>query len=337
MPNSPSRERRRQQEWRECAPELAHLVDEVAPRIWEDPQSDRVGDIPDDWRALFDALAVTVRTKAEHPEFSAERPLGVRLGYEWCWAISHVKRYLGYMMRLIRADIGLKEGSETLASMALLNRGLELLHLELQHGGTCDGRDDAEENAVRVYRALRTLTPRFDDVSLRRLRALRIVESCAPGIRILEGGEVEASVERMRTHASGEGRAFDLEDEEAQRKWFRSELPVMKTLNARNMLAECDESFAKLDPLIVLEELAEASTGAKGGRADGGEAKTGPARALARLALRCGALEYTQAETETFDDAVDRVRRNLHTTRSRLRDELHSFPGLVPEDGVSAE
>jgi hypothetical protein len=221
--------------------------------------------------------------------------------------------------------------------MALVNRGLDQLHLELQHGGTCDGRDDAEENAVRVYRALRTLTPRFDDVLLRRLRALRVVESCAPGIRILDDGEVEASVERMRAHVNNEGRAFDVEDEEKQRKWFRSELPMMKTLHARSMLAECDESFAKLDPLIALEELAEVGPGAKGGKTDGGEAKTGPARALARLALRCGALEYTQAETETFDDAVDRVRRNLHTTRSRLRDELHSFPGLIPQDGIDAE
>ena len=70
----------------------------------------------------------------------------------------------------------------------------------------------------------------------------------------------------MRAHENNEGRAFDVEEEEKQRKWFRSELPMMNTLSARSLLAKCDESFAKLDPLIALEELAEAGPGAKGGK-----------------------------------------------------------------------
>ena len=338
MSNVPGRDRRRRAELRECLPRVEHIVDELAPRILENSRADWLENIPSEWRAVFDAMADEVRAKVEADrEYDADLSLEERYGYEWSLRVPLVERCVGYMMRLIREQIGLKEGAETLASMILVNRALEQLHLELHDAGTKAGREDAEENAVRVYRAIRVLTPRFDDVALRRLRALRVVEGYAPDIFILDDAEVDAAVARMRGHAKDHGEDFGVEEEARQRKWFRSELPMMKVLSARTTLAECDSAFAQLDPLVMLEELADAGVGLKGGRGDRGDGKTGPARALARLAVMCGALEYKAAPDETFDDAVDRVRANLHTTRSRLRDEMRGFPGLIKEPETNQE
>lgn len=329
MRKSPSRDRRRQEEWREVTPELAHLVEEVAPRLWNDAQTDRQPAASGEWRTLIDALAARVHERAEASRGTLS--IEQRRGYEWCWAMREVENALNYMMQLIRQDLSFKEGDETLASMNLVERAMASLHFELQDGGTEEGREDGEESTVRVYRALLALSPRFDDISLRRFRALALIERSAARIRIPDDAEVEASVEHMRACAVESGSIFDAEEEAKQRKWFRAKLPMIGALDARSMLADIDRAFATLDPLIVLEDLSEGGTGAKGGKADGGEAKTGPARALARLAIRCSGLEYQQAAEETFDEAVERVRKNLHTTRSRLREELRSFPGIRSE------
>lgn len=280
--------------------------------------------IPEEWRVLLDGLASSVRAKANDTSafLSDPGPAG-RLGYAWKNAVSLVGKCFEHLMRLIRADIGFEEGTHTLASMVLVQRAIVHLEMELESGGTPTGRHDKEEQTIRVYRALKALHYQHDDVALKRVRALRVVETCTPFTEILDDHEIEASVERMRGHAREDGRDFD---EAQQRAWFRSELPMLKALNARSMLADVDPAFSDIDPLIVLEELAEARDGTRGGKVVGGEGKTGPARALARLALQCGGLEYVQGDDEPFDDAVERVRRNLHMTRSRFRDELRTFP-----------
>lgn len=332
MSSPPTRDRQRQTEWRASVPELANVVENVGPKTMNRVLAQQAAVIPPAWQGLIDALAAEARAKAAAPEnFNADLPLEARLGYQWSWKVREVGRCLEYMMRLIRADIGMNEGVETLASMELVGGAMTHLELELRDGGTKHGSEKAEEHEYRVYRALLALDPCFDDVGLRRVRALRIAEWFCAHIEILDDAEVEASVEKMRGIDSDEGRSFDKDAEERNRNWFRAKLPMMKTLLARRSLADVDGAFAALDPLIVLEELAEARSGLKGGKSDTGEGKTGAARALARLALRCGALEYVQREGETFDDAAERARRNLHTTRSRLREEIRSFPGLVPQ------
>lgn len=312
-------------------PSLRDIVENVAPKLWDAADEGRVDPIPGEWRHLLDEVAADVQAAAaerteQHPDLEKEECLG----YAWSRMLPRVGNVLDYLMRQIRRDLGFVEGSETLAGMMLVRRAMDHLQMELEDGGSPDGREDAEEQTYRMYRALRVLTPRFDDVQLLRVRALRVIETCATGTRIIDDAEVELAVEQMRVHAHEAGQKFDSDDETRQRFWFRAELPMLKTLNARSMLAEIDPAFGTLDPLIVLEDLDESRSGS-GGKSDGGEGKTGPARALARLALRCDALGYSQQEGETFDEAADRVRRNLHTARFRLREELRGFPGLLPQ------
>ncbi len=81
-----------------------------------------------------------------------------------------------------------------------------------------------------------------------------------------------------------------------------------------------------------MEEFAEAKADSEGGRTDGGEASTGPVRTLARLAVLSGALDFAQKEGEDFDAAVDRARRNLISTRSRIKQSVQGFPGRIGPD-----
>jgi len=78
-----------------------------------------------------------------------------------------------------------------------------------------------------------------------------------------------------------------------------------------------------------MEQLSEAHGDARGGRSADGDSKVGPIRALARLAVMCGALKFKQAENEEFDVAVERARawsaRALASARACV-----PFPGRCP-------
>jgi hypothetical protein len=338
MPSPRTRSRQRQIEWRASVLRLTPIMERAGRRLSK-AQLAQSGATPTAWQGWVDALAAEVRAKAAAPKsFNADLSLEERLGYEWSSKVHEVGRCLEYMMGLIRSNIGMNEGAETLASMALVQGAIAKLAKELHNGGTKHGDEDWEEQEYRVHRALHALNPRFDEIGLRRVRALRIAEWYCANIEILDDAEVEESIEELRRVDRSEGLLFDKDEDERNRNWFRAELPMMKALLARSSLAEVDGAFADLDPLVVLEELAEARSGLKGGKSDTGEGKTGAARALARLALMCGALEYVPREGEAFDDATERARKNLHTTRARLREESRSLflaSETKPDDDIT--
>lgn len=333
MDTKSSRDRARQEEWRACEPDLRAVIEVEAPRQWSQADEGRLDRLPLEWRERLDSLAAEVRREAEDPEsWRADADDVTRFAHGWSAKVRVMADVLGYLQRQIRQDIGCSEGSETLSSMALVEMAMRHLRLELGHIGSTEGREDEEENRCRVFRALTMLNSRFDDLQMRRFRALRAAEIAVEYAVPLDDASIDESVARVRQLHLEEypGEPFDGEVEERQRRWFRVELPMQRSIMARCDLARTDDRFAGLDALLVLEELTAARANEKGGRAIGGDGKTGPARALARLALTCGALDYAQSEQETFDDAVERVRSNLLVTRSRLRGELRDYPGQGP-------
>lgn len=332
MDSKTSRDRARQVEWRAYEPEVRDVVEREMPRSLLMADERRQTNLPAPWKAVVDQLAADVRNKvnAEPRALGAspEQEPASELAWQWSLACIRVSDVLEYLQRTIRRDIGLPEGVETLSSMALLDGALMQLQFELDHIGNPDGRADEEENRYRAFRALTILHPRFDDPQLKRFRALRIAEESVQQAVALDDASIEQRVARMRQHhvANRPDMPWDAKDEEHHRRWFRVELPMHRAVLARSDLAAVDPRFAELDALLVLEEFSAANAKSKGGKTDGGEGKTGPARALARLALTCGALAYVQAADETFDDAVERVRTNLLVSRSRIRAELRAFP-----------
>ncbi len=219
-----------------------------------------------------------------------------------------------YLMRTISQDIELTKG-ETLASFALTINALGHMMVELRDG--CD--DDAPlEPQYRVIRALEAMSPQFDDDQLRRVRALFAAEGASERTRIPTDEEVEKHVAALK-------KVDPQRDDDSARQWFGDTLPVLDGVLARCSLASIDERFGELDPLILIEEFGEASANGSGGRTEAGEGRIGPATALARLSLRCGALGFRQNEDEDFDAAVDRVRRTLLMSRSRVRKTIATF------------
>lgn len=322
--------RARQNEWRVRIPELTHLVENVAPAMLDSNHKERMRDVPDAWRDLVTAMRTDVHAKAENGAVGAtgddDATIEERRGYEWSWKMARVGAMLEMLIDTILADIGFT-GTESIASLVLLKKAALYAQLELQDGGSKEGRDDRDEIRLRLQGALRALAPALDDVHMRRFRALQVAETCTRMTRIPSEADIAGSVEKLR---AAEAR-IDLDH---HRDFLEHEQPVLNGLLSREFLAEVDDAFQTLDPLIVLEEFADATPAGRGGKAEGGEGCTGPVRALARLAVRCGALEFSQREGETFDDAVERARSNLLVTRSRLRRAMREFPGQEPADPV---
>jgi hypothetical protein len=319
--------REQQRRWREELPRLRDIVECVSPALLAAVGApDHIYRGPKEWSELVAAMRQEVLTKADADEASDDETIDERRGYEWCWKIRDVAHMLDHLLHTIRQDLGF-EGSATLASMVLVQRAMFQLQLELQEGGTKDGRGDGLEHQYRVQQALQALSRRFDDVQLRRLRALQHATSSARYAEIPDPETVERRVEEM----SALEERSDEDSKQRTKEWFRDTMPALGGVMARSWLVEVDERFASLDPLIVLEEFAQAEPEEEGGRTEGGDGRIGPVRALARLAVRCGALGYAQREGEDFDTAVERARNNLLVTRSRIRKEVRSFPGRMEE------
>jgi hypothetical protein len=316
-------------QWREKIPEIRRLVEDVAPRAFEAAAEDRLEKVPEEWKALVQKMRDDVHASAadwrkQYPD--STETLAEERGYQWHFKIGRLDDMLDYLMREIRRDIGFEDGDATLASMLLVSKAFLALNIELQHGGKKGSRDDGDEYSYRVLNALKALTPRFDDIVLRRFRALQTAESMAKFARpLMNPEELDAHVEKMKD-------LLPEREPDEHRDWVNVDKPVLEGVFARSQLAEVDERFGTLDPMEVYEEFAEAQAATKGGKSDGGEGKVGPARAVARLAVRCGALDYEQGADEDFDAAVERARGNLLQARHRIRKELRGFPGMLPED-----
>jgi hypothetical protein len=283
--------------------------------------------VPAEWKALVEGMRAHVhKEEAESDGIRSWHDGSVeeRRGYLWNFQVSRVAYMLEYLTRTIRDDLLFGEHS-TLASMLLLDQAIQHLELELQDGGHKGGREDRDENRMRVLNALKALTPRFDDVHMLRLRALQVAEGSVKMTHILDDDEVEERVESVKGI-----KGFNVDH---HRDFIKHDQPLVDGLLARSLLAEVDSAFGEIDPLVVMEEFGEAEVEARGGRADNGDGRVGPVRALARLAVMCGALGFSVRPGEEFDAAVDRVRANLLMTRSRFRKTLREFPGQQPPDG----
>jgi hypothetical protein len=319
--STPRRDRATREEWRTRVPELQHLVEEVSPVMIEAAFARRAGDLPAQWKEIVDSMSAAVHTEANERTLGGlgdELSVEERRGYYWSFKIDRVGDMLAYLIRTVRNDLGFEDNA-TLASIVLLTKAVLHLQLELQDGGTPEGRSDGDENRYRVLQAIKALTPRFDDVHMQRLRALQSAEAAVKMTTIPTSEEDVADVNGVE--ATERSRIEDF------RKYQQ---PVLNGVLARSWLVEVDAAFENLDPLVVLEEFGEAQAQAGGGKVDGGDGRVGPVRALARLAVMCGALGFLQKDAEDFDAAVDRARANLLMTRSRFRKALRSYPGALP-------
>ena len=315
--------------WRAEVPQITRIIEEVAPRMLADSGADLRERVPAVWLELVASMRTTVLDKVDQakadgrPEESDEE----LRGYYWSFKIHHISDMVEFLCQQILTDIGIGDGA-TIPSMLLVRKAFLPLLIELQDGGTKHGRSDGEEYRFRVLEAIKSLTPHFDDVSLRRFRALRVAESNSEwALPVLDDTELEAQVAELQ-------KIQPEVDPEQQRDWFTVTDPVIAGVQGRAFLAQVDERFSALDPLECYEEFVEAS--AKGGKTEGGDGKTGAARALARLAVKCGALDYQQLADEDFDAAVERARNNLLVNRSRIRKSLRNFPGLRTDDPIDS-
>jgi hypothetical protein len=324
-PKRPTADRIRQQEWRAHVEEMRHLVENVSPQIFKDSAKARRADVPVEWAAMVASMRADVRASADRDELEEGVPVADRRGYHWSSKLSRVADMIEYLLAVVRADLEMEEGVETLASMVLLHKAFVELEIELQEGGSKNGREDRDEHRYRVLGALRSLTHQFDSPDLLRLRALVAGECAARFTQVPTDAEVE---ERLAAIQAEDPQTE--EEREHSREFMCVTGPVMNGVMARSWLAEVDSKFATLDPLVVMEEFAEAEAKGQGGRSGAGDGIVGPARAVARLALMCGGLGAVQRNGEGFDEAVDRVRAALLTSRSRIRAVLRDFPGQVP-------
>lgn len=312
--------------WRAKVPEITRIVEDVALRMWADSEADLEDRVPKVWAELVDSMRQSVVEKAEKATAGETQRVSdeEQRGYYWSFQIRRVSDMIEFLCEKILADIGFANDDTTIASMLLVRKAFVALLIELQDGGTEDGRSDGEEYRFRTLSALRFLTPRLDDVALRRFRALHVAESNSEWTGpVLDEKELDQRVSEMQSlepHV----------DPENHRDWFAVTHPVLAGVQARALLKDIDERFSALDPLECYEEFVEAS--AKGGKVEGGDGKTGAARALARRAVRCGALGYQQLGAEDFDTAVERARNSLLVNRSRIRKTLRGYPGLRADE-----
>ncbi len=313
--------RERQELWRERLPELCEVVEDLAPAIWRRTEERRIEDVPEEWKALVSRMRARVHADADSTKYHpSTMTLEDRRGHHWWPHVGRVGDMLEYLTRMIREDLGFDDGA-TLGSIALLRSAVQYLECELRDGNQEGEGERKLEHQWRIHTALRALSPEFDSPHMRRLRVLQTAEAATRLTHIPDDEEIEARVQRCAE--------FPGTDTEKTRDFVAVDQPAMTGVMARSWLSEVDERFSKLDPLVGLEEFAEAAR-TPGGRAEGGGGKTGPARAVARLCLMCGALDYEQNSDEGFDDAVERVRNSLLVSKSRLRKEVLSFPTGSP-------
>ncbi len=303
------------QQWRAREPQFREFIEEAMPRMMQSFHESRFEWIEDEWRTLVAGMKSSVHedrraARGRFPEFA-------RIGYLWSEKISNVTDMIEYLFNAMRPDLGLSTG-DTLASMLLVEQALDRLQRELSHHRDEDCPNGEDANQYRIFRALEILTPEFDDLQLQRLRALETAEWSARRTYIPAGGEVTEPLHRSCKPPS------HLDDKE-RRDFLMYGQPMAWALLTRQLLASIDARFKEVDPLLVLEELGEADAEGIGGRSSGGNGRLGPARALAVLAVRCGALGFRKRKGETFDQAVDRARQVLMTLRSRVRRQLRSF------------
>lgn len=334
--------RSQQREWRARLPEAERIVEHVSPALLKDALARRANDIPQEWLGLVATMGERVASSAlaeqaadEANRDSQERrpgaPSGMKLtqrkGYAWSHELDRVRHMIMHLLRRVLDDIGF-EKEASLGSFLLVERALLYAELELQDGGTESGREDSEENQFRVVHALRCISPHFDDLNMRRFRALRVAEFVAKLTSIPSAESIEDNIALLRA-----ADAIPQDDEQEHRDYLAFDQPAMRGVFGRQLLAEVDETFAALDPLVVLEEFDDADAIARGGRSSNGDGRIGPARALARLSLMSGALEFKQEPGEDFEMSVDRARRALLSNRSRMRRTLrrtlepHTEPG----------
>jgi len=320
--------RARREQWREHLPEFDYLVNELSPRLLESADERRLEGVAQEWKDLVSRMRGRVHREADTATYhDEESSLAQRRGYHWHLALIDVRDMLRHLTRAITADLEFEEGA-TLASIVLLDSSALHLQLELRDGSSPDQREELE-NAFRIQSALRALCPRFDGVQLLRLRALQVAEAAA---RLTHIPSEEEIAQRLREIVAVE----QLRQADAARtEDFIVSQPAMFGVMVRSWLAEVDRRFNALDPLVVMEEFADATSESSGGRASDGEGRFGPARALARLSVMCGALDLVQRDDEDFDAAVERVRGSLLMARTRIRKAVHGFPTGFPDEGAS--
>lgn len=311
MKTTPLREQR--DRWRSELSEVHYVLEELSPRLLASAHERSVDGVPQEWKNLVQRMQNEVHAKAAE---SRDGTLEERRGYAWSTCVGRVGDMVEYLFRAIRDDIGM-EGTQTIASMMLATRALLYVDLELQDGGSEEGREDSEENRYRTTEALKVLVRRFDDVHLRRLRALQVAETAARTTSIPTQQEIDRAVRALDE--------LDDVDIDKHRAFLADTQPALMGAMARHWLGEIDSAFLSLDPLVVLEEFAEAASDGRGGKAERGEGRVGPVRALARLAVMSGALGCSQNEGEGFDAAVDRARNALLMSRSRIRKAIRAF------------
>jgi hypothetical protein len=303
------------QRWRQTLPEIEQ-VNESFSLALQDSTIERIGKVPAWWKKRIRQMKTNVHAQAL-VEPDDPRSITEHRSDHWGWEIFHLRDMINYLLREICIDLEAPEGGR-LASMILVERALGTLFIELQSQGSLNGRDDEEENAYRVHRALQALSPDFDDIHLRRFRALDVAEFAA---RVTLPVFTERTPEEDEMFEGG-----PIPDDIREMWTYRN--PVINGVSVKGMLCRIDPAFQHLDPLVVFEEFSEAEP-SSGGRTTGGDARVGPARALARLCIMCGALEATQHDDENFDQAVERFRNTLHVSRSRIR---NNFPHLNKTD-----
>lgn len=298
---SPTRSRERQEEWRRRLPEMTSLLERF-PSAFEAAAARRRTSLPPQWLELVSNMRARVHEASDkelgrqNEDEPQDSPAAIR-DSNWSHEIMHVGDMLESVFEDILADIGFEDGA-SLGSINLVRHALSQLQMELQDG--CEGyRHDATERGLRVAGALKRLSPSYDDINMRKLRALELVGVAARWVHVPSAAEVEEAVERYKEFASG--------DIERHRDFVAIDKPLTSATLAHSDLADIDPAFAALDPLVVLEELNEARVDGDGGKDGGGDGRMGPVRALARLSMMCGAFGFSPRADESFDDAVDRA------------------------------
>lgn len=321
----PTSTRERQQRWRERLPEIQHLVEVVSPDLMGRANDRRQKALPPEWTQLVEMLHQKVVREADKEEADEVLSRDERRGWHWSLALLGIEDMLEHLTSQVLADIGVP-ADQTIASTKLLTMAVGALRTELAEPMHKRGGLVARH---RRQAALEALSPHFDDLQVRRVAALEAAESFASLTHIMSDDEVEqASI------AALDAGFIAPENAEKHRRFLADDRSAIDAVLAKDELSRIDAAFGDVDPLVFLEEFSIANAGAKGGRSLDGEGQTGAARALARLAVMAEALGFNQTGDEGFDEAVERARRTLLMSRSRMKKRLDEFPTV--EDAPEA-
>lgn len=324
-------------EWSEALPEISESY-ERAQDMWDaHHRASDFGMVPEPWKVMVAEMRAKVLERASDPDGATDEPDVDRRGAAWSSVVGiEVGRMMRYLARTILTDVGFGE-RENMHSNALLEEAVAAFASELASPAIPENPDEGGEKFLRVSRALQQLIPRFDDIALLRYRALLVAEQAASHVSIPSEAEVQAHVARYREVLAETPRPdMTLEEHDARsRAWMLTDAPLTSAMIAHDALGKVDPRFWQLDTLLVAQEFAEAQTSNRGGKTDTGDGRVGPVRALARLAVTCGALDFEQGPKEDFDRAVDRARGILITARSKIRAEIRNpvtarAPGAPP-------